>query len=200
MNVLDLYAGYGERRRKDIESMGHKYTTLDINPKFNCDTTMDVMKITQLDDYDFIWASPPCQAFSVAKIGYHWNIDNTPKSKDAEQSILLVEHTIKLLKKSSKKWIIENPRGKLRKLSIMDGIDRDTVTYCQYGDSKMKPTDIWHNGINWNPRPMCKNGDPCHTSAPRGSRTGSQEYMSAAERSVVPLELWIEILKSAEES
>ena len=44
-------------------------------------------------------------------------------------------------------WIIENPRGKLRKLEIVKDLPRTTVTYCQYGDIRMKPTDLWTNLI-----------------------------------------------------
>jgi len=29
---------------------------------------------------DVIWASPPCECFSVASIGHHWNADGTPKT------------------------------------------------------------------------------------------------------------------------
>ena len=74
-------------------------------------------------------------------------------------------------------------------------LPRYTVTYCQYGDNRMKPTDIWTN-IEWTPRPVCKNGDKCHESAPRGSRTGTQGLKNAKDRSVVPKELCREILKS----
>lgn len=38
----------------------------------------------------------------------------------------------------------------------------------------MKPTDIWTNHPNPNFVAVCKNGDPCHTPAPRGSTTGVQ--------------------------
>ena len=53
-------------------------------------------------------------------------------------------------------------------------LPRYTVTYCQYGDKRMKPTDIWTNHPNPKFKPMCKNGDPCHEKAPRGSRSGTQ--------------------------
>ena len=92
-------------------------------------------------------------------------------------------------------WYMENPRGKLRKLSVVDGLYKNTVTYCQYGDTRMKPTDIWTNNLNWKPRPMCKNGMPCHVSAPRGSQTGTQGMKGNYERSKIPHELCIEILK-----
>jgi hypothetical protein len=95
-----------------------------------------------------------------------------------------------------KYWFIENPRGVLRKLPIMDGYTRKTVTYCQYGDNRMKPTDIWTNCDLWKPRPMCKNGDNCHESAPRGSKTGTQGIKGARDRSVIPIELAVEILNT----
>jgi len=196
--ILDLYAGKGgELRRKQIEGMGHKYTTLDIDPSFGCDITADIMTIDDLGLYDFVWASVPCETWSVASIGHHWNKDNTPKTKEAEYMVGLVIHTLKLLNETAKiGWVIENPRGKLRKMPFMQDFHRQTVTYCQYGENRMKPTDIWTCGLNWTARPICKNGGPCHVSAPRGSRTGTQGMGSYADKSVVPLELWREILES----
>ena len=55
-------------------------------------------------------------------------------------------------------WYIENPRGKMRKApqwSLLNHV-RHTVSYCKYGDVRMKPTDIWTNDFNWTPRVMCK--------------------------------------------
>jgi len=78
----------------------------------------------------------------------------------------------------------------------MENLLRRTVTYCQYGDTRMKPTDIWTNHKQWTPKPICKNGDSCHVSAPRGSRTGTQGLKGNMERSVVPRNLCIEILES----
>ena len=62
----------------------------------------------------------------------------------------------------------------------------------------MKPTDIWTNDLGWRPRPMCKNGDSCHVSAPRGSKTGTQGRAGAYERSKVPIELGVEIIRGLE--
>lgn len=61
----------------------------------------------------------------------------------------------------------------------------DIVTYCQYGDTRMKPTHIFTNY----PNPQfkhCKNGDPCHEKAPRGSRTGTQGIKGSVDRSRIP--------------
>ena len=95
-------------------------------------------------------------------------------------------------------WMIENPRGALRKMPFMQSLPRVTVTYCQYGDSRMKPTDLWGIVPNWNPRPMCKNGSSCHEAAPRGSKTGTQGLANQEDRAVVPLGLWDDILDSLE--
>jgi len=79
-------------------------------------------------------------------------------------------------------------------MAFMDGLTRHTVTYCQYGDTRMKPTDIWTNHPTWVPKPMCKNGAPCHIAAPRGSKTGTQGLKNAKYRSIVPEELIEEII------
>lgn len=73
---------------------------------------------------------------------------------------------------------------------------RHTVTYCQYGDRRMKPTDIWTNNPAWIPKKACSNGDTCHIAAPRGSRTGTQGLVGDYERSKLPHDLCLEILMS----
>jgi hypothetical protein len=57
-------------------------------------------------------------------------------------------------------------------MTFMEGLPKHLVTYCQYGDTRMKPTHIFTN----HPDPQfkhCNNGDPCHVAAPRGSKTGT---------------------------
>ena len=122
-----------------------------------------------------------------------------PKTQEAINGIKIIEKTVELINYIKKlnpdvKYIIENPRGMLRKLDLIP-FERYTVTYCQYGDKRMKPTDIWTN-IRWKPKPMCKNGQPCHEAAPRGSRTGTQDIKNDYERSKVPYELCNHLLES----
>lgn len=78
-------------------------------------------------------------------------------------------------------------------MAFMQGLPRYTVTYCQYGTPYMKPTDLWTNHSDPQFKPMCKNGDPCHVSAPRGSKTGIQGSMSVTERSRIPHDLCLHI-------
>lgn len=211
MKVVDLYAGKGgEMRRAEIEKRGHEYITLDYDRRFGCDITADIfdVKASDFGFVDFLWASVPCEAFSVAAIGHHWSGGKNayiPKTDHAKYSKWLVIRTLRLIRDLKKTnpnlaYIIENPRGVLRKMPFMQSLPRTTVTYCQYGDNRMKPTDLWGIVPNWQPRPMCKNGASCHEAAPRGSRTGTQGMKNAADRSVVPLDLWIEILSALEVS
>lgn len=54
--------------------------------------------------------------------------------------------------------------------------------------------------IPWTPREKCFNGNPnCkHQRAPRGSKTGTQGLKNNFERSKIPEELCIEVIKSVE--
>lgn len=79
----------------------------------------------------------------------------------------------------------------------MNEFKRITVTYCQYGDKRMKPTDLWIN-FNFDGK-MCRNRDKCHVSAPRGSRTGTQGLKDAKDRAVIPPKLCEEIIKHCED-
>ena len=197
MRLLDLFCG-SKSLKPICDTLNIEYFGIDNNSEFNPDLCIDMLEIeTFTSYYDIIWASPSCEHFSVSSIGKHWNRDNTPKTIQAEKSVELVKHTLHLIREANPKYFfIENPRGKLRKLDMMQNFTRRTVTYCQYGDFRMKPTDIWTNNLTWSPRPICKNGDSCHISAPRGSRTGTQGKMSYIEKSKIPYDLLYEILSS----
>ena len=197
MKVLELFAGSCSFSNVAKE-YGYETFTTDYNNFEGIDYVTDILDF----DYnelpykpDIIWASPPCTYFSVASIGKHWNVDHTPKSKEAITGMAIVNKTKEIINTLQPKYfVIENPRGKLRKLDLLDSFNRVTVTYCQYGDNRMKPTDLWHN-LGWIPRLMCKNGMPCHVAAPRGSQTGTQGLKGNYERSKVPYELCKEILE-----
>jgi len=206
VKILDLFAGIGgERRRQNIEARGHELLTLDWDARFGCNITANILEMTpdKLGVFDFIWASPPCQTFSVASIGCHWGggwRQYQPKTAEAVLSLQIVEHTKNLLlaMRPGRGFLIENPRGVLRKLPCVAGLPRVTICFCRYGDRRMKPTDLWGTVPNWTPRSMCHNGNPDHEAAPRGAKTGTQGIKGAAERAVVPWELWSDLLQAIE--
>ena len=202
MNTLELFCGT-KSFSKVAKELGHKTYTVDSDPQHNPDDVRDIFSIPDIYSFDVIWASPPCESFSVASIGKHWQGTYEPKSEQAKISLKLLEHTIMLIANSGcEYWFIENPRCVTRK--IIDPMFkkyhmkpiRHTITYCQYGDTRMKPTDIWTNCFEWQPKPVCKNGDPCHEKAPRGSRTGTQGIKGARDRGVIPPALFYEIFNS----
>lgn len=214
MKVLELFCG--SRSIGNVANeLGYEVFSTDINGFDGVDLVKDICDV-KVDDIpfvpDIIWASPPCTYFSVASIGKHWNKDNTPKSDKALLGVKWVQATLDLINKFESLnpnliWYIENPRGKLRKLPVVNGLSRATVWYCTYGDTRAKPTDIWSNNINysdlfgygsWTPRKECHNGNKnCHhEAAPRGSQTGTQGLKGNYNRSKIPYELCKEILTS----
>lgn len=206
MKMLDLFNGGGSVCSV-FRERGWDVVTLDIDSSNNPDICADIMDVNPLlmqDKYghfDFIWASPPCECFSVASIGKHWHKGGIPKTEKAQQAKCILRKTKELIEVLSPPfWLIENPRGMMRKMDILILAPRVTVTYCQYGDDRMKPTDLF--GVmpdNWTPKQPCKNGAPCHTPAPRGSRTGTQGRKTYLDRSAIPKQLVKEVATSIEE-
>lgn len=208
MNVLELFAG-SRSIGKVAKSRGHNVVSSDITDFGGIDYVVNVLEF----DFekvpfipDMIWSSPPCTSFSIAAVSTHWEKDTRkPKTESAKLGLALVEKTLQIIRHYQRLnpnlvWFMENPRGMLRKFPIVQDLPRTTVTYCTYGDSRMKPTDIWTNCVNWQPRGMCKNGNPdCHHErAPRGSKTGTQGLKNNHERSKIPGELCLEVVKGAE--
>lgn len=154
---------------------------------------------------DVIWASPDCSSYSVAAMNKHRQKDREtgnliPVTDYAKFCDRVNQHMICLmLALSPKLWFIENPRGGLRKMDFMNGLPIYTVTYCQYGDVRMKPTDIWTNHPDPKFKPPCNYGDPCHIAAPRGSPTGTQGLIGSKRRAVIPRELCEHIVDICEE-
>ena len=202
MKVLELFAG-SRSVGKIAEELGMEVFSSDLIEFEGIHYPISILDfdVTKVPfQPDVIWASPPCTGFSVAAIGHHWAGGKgayIPKTETAKLGIELVKKTLEIINHFQPTyWFMENPRGVLRKLDVVKELKRNSVTYCQYGDERMKPTDIWTNSDVWTPKPMCKNGDPCHVAAPRGSRTGTQGRANAYERSKIPEELCREILKS----
>jgi hypothetical protein len=205
MLIFDFFAGTGSST-KAFEDAGHTVIKFELDPQFDADEQVDILDLTAdglIAKYgrpDFVWASPPCTSFSIASISHHWISTGVPRSQAAVESMRLVAHTRQLIEalEPTFGFVIENPRGMLRKLPLLEGLTRWTVTYCQYGDDRMKPTDLWTNITTWLPRVPCSNGAVCHEAAPRGSKTGTQGRSGARNRSMVPYALGAEILTALE--
>ena len=201
LKVLDLFAGT-RSISKVFEEKGHESYSIENDKRHeNIDWYADILEVTPQDILikfgkpDVIWASPPCTTYSIASRHHHRLADGTPITEYAKLSDRLVDHILYLIRELQPTyWFIENPRGKMNKHpSMVDLETRHLLSYCQYGDFRMKPTFIWTNHPEPNFKPMCKNGSPCHEPAPRGSKTGTQGLKNAIQRSIIPRELCLHI-------
>lgn len=197
MRVLDLFAGLCGWSQP-FADRGHEVYSIDLDERFAVSSHADILTLRP-DDLpwvpDIILASPPCESFSVLTIGRNWAPGRVPKTDAARLAIRLVEATRRLIDDlGSPYFVIENPRAMLRTLPPLADVERRTVTYCRYGLPFRKPTDLWggfppslvlepvcattrgrletdDRGLTWTVTP---DGQRCHLSAPRGSRTGIQ--------------------------
>lgn len=170
--------------------------------------------ITELGgEPDIIWGSPVCSAWSKTGWFHYWDTDIYKITKQfiakkpfANESIEMVRKTIEIFSWFPKAVFgMENPEGMLQKHPVIKyfqvyglQVRKITVTYCQYGDTIRKPTQIWNNCLTWKPQPVCSNGDKCHISSPRGIETGINSKKGNYERSMIPEKLCKEFLKAAE--
>ena len=175
--------------------------TVDWDKRFEPSLAADIGTLTAADIInlcggvpDVIWASPDCTTYSVAAISTHRrkeeNGNLTPVTDYAKRCDEINSHLIDLVKELNPQyWFIENPVGGLRKMSFMQGLPRYTVTYCQYGERRQKPTDIWTNHPQPDFKPPCKRGASCHDAAPRGAKTGTQSLKNRIEKARIPEQL-----------
>ena len=213
LKLVELFAG-SRCVGKAGEELGMKVFSADWQPFDNIDFVGDIenMKISDVPFVpDVVWASPDCTTYTIAAISTHRN-GTEPKSDYAKKCDQVNRYFISLIKQwleinPNLKFYIENPRGMLRKMTFMQEFKRHTVWYCQYGDDRAKPTDIWTNLKNWKPKEMCRNykydkdgniiDKHCqHESARRGAKTGTQGKKGHYERSKIPNELCVEVLSS----
>lgn len=200
MKVLELFAGT-RSIGKAFEARGHEVFSVEWDKRFdNINLYADILTVTAdeiiriFGKPDVIWASPDCTSYSVAAISKHRrkeaNGNLAPVSEYAKFCDTVNAHVVELIKELNPRfWFIENPVGGLRKMDFMQDLPRHTVTYCQYGERRQKPTDIWTNHPCPNFKPPCKRGMPCHDAAPRGSQTGTQALKNAIEKARIPVML-----------
>ena len=200
MKVLELFSGTGVLSAA-FRERGHRTLTVDWEESHKPDLKADIGTLSADDVVrlfgrpDVIWASPDCTTYSVAAIAHHRD-GIKPKTLYAENCDRTNAHVCDLIRELKPRvWFVENPRGMLRKMPFILKLLEDTggrmhtVTYCQYGERRQKPTDIFTNHPNPQFRPPCRRGDKCHDAAPRGSKTGTQGLRGKLERAKLPDEL-----------
>lgn len=210
MKILELFAGT-RSIGKAFESRGHEVYSIEWDKRFeDINLYADIMTVTadqiikEFGRPDVIWASPDCTTYSVAAISKHRRKEPSgnliPITEYATFCDSVNKHVVDLIKELKPKYyFIENPVGGLRKMDFMQELPRYTVTYCQYGERRQKPTDIWTNHPNPKFKEPCKRGASCHDAAPRGSRTGTQALKNAMEKAKIPVMLCEHIVDICDE-
>jgi hypothetical protein len=212
MKVLELFAGTRSIGR-EFEKAGHEVFSIEWDKVHkDIDWYVDISMITANDILekfghpDVIWASPDCTSYSIAGISHHRRKEDdgnlAPKSDYGKFCDMVNVHVIELIKELNPKYyFIENPRGGMRKMNFMKGLPIYTVWYCQYGDKRAKPTDLWTNHPDPKFKPVCHNGNTnCHHErARRGAKTGTQGVKGSIDRSRIPQELCRHIVEICEE-
>jgi len=210
MKILILHSG-SRSLEKVAEKYGHECCSVDIVNYEGTNIIADIefLKVSDLPFIpDMLWCSRDCRTYSIAAIKHHRR-GVVPVSEYAAKCDRVNINTNNLIDEllvinPDLKYYLENPRGMMRKMPFMQKHVRTTITYCSYGDDRMKPTDIWSNNIQsvfnpngWKPRPICHNGNKSchHEPAPRGSKTGTQGKKGSYERSRIPEQLFEDILK-----
>ena len=209
MKVLELFSGTGVLSAA-FRERGHRTLTVDWEESHKPDLKADIGTLSADDVVrlfgrpDVIWASPDCTTYSVMCISRHRD-GVKPKSEYAARCDRVNAHVCDLIRQlKPKAWFIENPVGMLRKMPFIQklledtGGRRHTVTYCQYGERRQKPTDIFTNHPDPQFRPPCRRGDKCHDAAPRGSKTGTQGLRGKLERAKLPDELCRHVVRICE--
>lgn len=199
MKVLDLFSGT-RGWTQAFREHDHETFSIDLDPKFDADAHLDLRTASDAISAvpwrpDIITASPMCNAFSTMSMGKMWEHGHQarPKHPIAEDGMSMVLSTLRIIAVLRPRyWIIENPRGRLRSLELLEGVPRYTVWYCRLGKDRAKPTDLFGmlpSSLDrdlMSGRYTCHNGNPDHIAAPRGSRSGTQGGVSTDEAGAIP--------------
>ena len=171
MRALVLFKGTGSIDRA-LEKYGFQVDSLDLDPKCHATWTSDVLCWEAWKDmapgrYDFIWASPPCVQYSIAR-----TTAKSPRNLVLADSI--VERTLEIIKElAPKAWLLENPQtGYLKTRECIQGYPYRDACYCRYSEGDRwryrKATRFWGVLPGFKARPLCTRKDPCPLSAGTG--------------------------------
>ena len=213
MKVLELFAG-SRSIGKVADDLGVEVFSIDIEAFDGIDLVADIEFLT-VENLpwvpDLVIAGVPCTSYSICGIRHHRK-NLKPTSEFAVKSDRLVKAVLQLVADLGCPYFIENPRGLLRKMDFMQFSERRTIWYCQYGDHRAKPTDLFSNDFygmfnlnGWQPRNECHNGNNfCHhDKQPRSykrrkelglEKCGTSGMSGSFERSMYPRELCINLL------
>ena len=155
--LLELFSGTGSVGRPWREA-GHRVFSVDICPRKSPDYCGDIRDwdYKDLDTPDAIWASVPCENYSIARTRA-----KTPRNYELADA--LVAKTIEIIRHFQTlnpeiAWFVENPStSQLWGREVArDLYPRVQLDYCAYGAPYRKRTKVATcTTVLWTPRPLC---------------------------------------------
>ena len=165
MRILELFAGTHSIGRA-FSNLGWDVISLDIDPKSEATITADLLQwdytVFPKDHFDFIWGSPPCTMYSVAR-----TTAKTPRDFVLADALVAKVQEIAAYFQPRLGYTFENPQtGLLKRRAVVDGINWIDTTYCIWGSpvhQYQKKTRLWVEGCmeSWQSRSLCTREDPC---------------------------------------
>jgi site-specific DNA-cytosine methylase len=169
MKVLELFSGTGSVG-KCCKALGWDVVSVDL--LLPADHQIDIMdfdyKQYDKDNFDIIWASPPCTEYSnlqscwlgrKKKDGIIYTKEIMEKNmNEADKLVLKAFEIIDYF--NPEYWFLENPAtGKLKSRDIMKDKPFYDVSYCMYSNwGYEKKTRIWTNKKDFNNKICDKSG------------------------------------------
>jgi hypothetical protein len=180
---IDLCAGLGGFSQAFQLDSDWEVIRIDISKKFKPTICADVCYLPLKENLQpaCLLMAPSCERFSLMGAGW-------PK-KGIAKALTLVGNCLEAVTYlKPKKWLLENPKGRLR---WFIGIPRQSIRYSDYDLTyqSQKPTDLWGN-IDL---PFCKHVHRPRTN--RGAKSGVRQTFnftsayrcSTAERGRIPI-------------
>ena len=160
IKVLELFSGTGSVG-KCCKKLDWEVVSVDL--LLPADHEVDILEFDYKqypkDNFDIVWASPPCT--------YYSSLQNCWIGRKKKDGILVTRELIEEQRKEADKliektleiidyfkpelWFMENPAtGQLKNREVVKGLPFYDVSYCMYSDwGYEKKTRIWTNKKDW---------------------------------------------------
>jgi hypothetical protein len=204
MRLLELFSGT-KSISKVAQTLGWDAVSLDIDSTHDPDLCMCIMKFDQTqydpDHFDFIWASCPCEAYSIAR-----TVAKIPRDDAMEASDKLLVKTRQIIEYFGCAYCIENPATSgLWKRDVAKSLEAVITSYCCFGYAYRKDTKLASNFPLVLPRcpgkgkcpAMCESQHREH--AQKGGGGSTPRYHSRDELHSIPEGLVCEIYRHVNE-